>query len=401
MKEASSSRVCADLCWFFALYCFFSPAAPALRLLWIFAALCLLLGFGALRSEHAVVRLLWTLPALIPCAFAPDTATRVALAAGWLYFALTFAIGRFQMELWTYRRAFYIMSAAALFATLYVSAAKTFAIQVPGGVALFTAAFALLGLYTLRAIRMGVSTDLGWKAYSALELLLPAAAGGALFLLLRFLFWHAGAFFSILFTPFALLFRLITEFFSLLSRGEDMGEIGGPVTEAAPPETFEPAAPDAPPLGAAPPGEIFLPDPPPVPWGSVLAVLACVLALILFVIYLRQGRRAPGAAMERVTEDRFQVLRRRKRRPPPKDYAEAVRRCYAAYLFHLETHGQSIAGGDTSLDILSASDRPEEIQAAEQALRRLYLAARYGDGGSVSAADAEEAERCLEAIRQA
>jgi hypothetical protein len=273
-------------------------------------------------------------------------------------------------------------------------------VRTPDGVLAFAFAFAALGLYTLRAIRMGVSTDLGWKAYSALELVLPAAAGGLLFLLLRLLFRHAEYLFTLLTFPLVLLFGLVTAVFGFLLHGDKM-ELGGPTTEAAPPEMFEPAKPDAPPLGAAPPGELFLPDPPPVPWGKILAVLAILAALVLLVIYLRRGKRGTGMAAEHIAEERFQVFRRRQKRPPPKDQAERVRRCYAAYLCFLEVNGQSIGRGDTSLDILTAPKRAARATAEEETLRRLYLAARYGGGDSVSAADAEEAERCLETIRAA
>lgn len=400
MREASASRVAADLCLLFLLFCFvFSPAAAEVRVLAIFAAVCLVCGFPAAHAQALLPRVLWTLPPLLLLFFASSLAAQLVLTLGWVYFMLTFVSDRFGMEYWVYRRAFCVMTALALVLSLWVGAAKVMTVRAPAGVLGFAAVFLLLGLHTLRAIRMGVTTDPGWKVYSLLELLLPAAAGGALFALLWLLLHRAGRFFTLLFTPFFYLIVWLTELIGLLFSRIDLDTSTPDITDLVPEETFTgaPEAAAAPPVTDAQLRFTDWVDAHPVPWLGIVAVLLAVAALILIVLYLRRSRRAQDVPAAELCEERFHVFRRRRAKEPAREHAARIRELYQSYLRQLQLRGQAIRESDTSEDILFAAGQARSD--AERALRALYLTARYGDGSALTAADVAAAEACLEAIR--
>lgn len=87
--------------------------------------------------------------------------------------------------------------------------------------------------------------------------------------------------------------------------------------------------------------------------------------------------------------------------PPPqgkrsRGAANQIRRTYRRYLRGCAACGRAPNFWDTSRDVLDTA--PPETRAAEQALRALYIRARYQ--GSASAADAAYARRLWQAIRQ-
>ena len=65
MREASVTRVCADLSFFFLLFALFSPAPLPVWLTLSFLAACALCGFFAIRPKKAVFRFLLALPPLL------------------------------------------------------------------------------------------------------------------------------------------------------------------------------------------------------------------------------------------------------------------------------------------------------------------------------------------------
>ena len=386
------------------LLCLFSPAEPPLGLLAGFVLACLACGFPAATARGRLPRILWTLPPLALLAVPAPLPARILLALGWAYFALSFALDRSGMEYWAYKRAFTVIAAIALGASFLVAAAKTMQVGTPGGVLGFAAGAIVLGLYTLRAIRMGVTTDPGWKAYSALELIVPPAAGGAiagaLFLLLR----HGEKLFAVLIAaPFAFLVSLVTTLFSAIFSGRDLEESPSNVNEIVPPETFDP-----PPTGtpAAPSQEALDAsswiDAHPVPWLGILITLVLIAALVLAVRYLRRSRSARDEASSALREEKFRVFRRRARRAPARENAARVRELYQSYLAYVQTHGRVVRSSDTSEEILlaaAAAPEPQEHPAEEETLRALYIRARYGDGETIRAEDVAAAEACLRVIR--
>lgn len=401
MKEAAASRIAGDQCLLFLLFCLFSRTEPELWVLAAFTAACLICGFPAALAQRAWLRLLCTLPPLFLIFLAVALPTRVVLVLAWLYFALSFALDRFGMEYWAYRRSFIVIAAVALIASFWVAAAKTLGVPAPAGVLGFAAGCLVLGVYTLRAIRMGVTTDPGWKAYSALELILPAAAGGVLFGLLFALLRHGEKVFALLIAaPFALLISAITTLFSVFS-GYELDDSPSDITEIVPPETFDPpptGTPASPEKQEALDVSLWL-DEHPVPWLGILITLVLIVALVLFVRYLRYSRRAKDEAGSGLREEHFRVFKKRRTKEPARENAARIREIYQSYLVLLQHGGQPIRASDTSEDIFTAPTGHARSEA-EQTLRALYLAARYGDGTALRAEDVAAAEDCLRAIRE-
>ena len=394
MREAAVTRVSADLSFFFLLFCLFSPTAPQLWLLSSFLAVSTLFGFLALRAKTAFFRFLAALPPLALILFAAGAGNAAAILIAWLYYALLHTLDRAGIAYWIYRKAFLVMVIPALFACLMVSAALLFTVRAPAGVYAFAAAFFLLGLYTLRALRMGSSTDAGWKLYSVLELLLPMVLAGALGALLFRFFQFADRFLEYLILPLALLIRLLTALLGAIFHRTDVDTQDQLITDAVPPDFV-----DAP--GAAPAvmsdGEATFStwlNQQTVPWKSILIVLIGVIALTVLVLYLLKSRKAVDSFSGTLREQRFQVFRRRKAKALPSENAERIRWIYQEYLSLLQGRGREIRQSETSEEITP------DGSAWELQLRALYLTARYGDAGSLSAGDVETAQDCLSHIRE-
>ena len=398
MREAAAFRVSADLCLFFALLSLLFPETAPLWLPAAFVGGCLVCGTLAVSVENPALRMLAAAPPLLLCLVAASLPLRLALAAGGLYYLLTLAFVRGGMEYWRYRRIFPVCAAVLLLACLWVGANRTLGGDAPWGVLGFSFAFCCLGMLTLRALRMGASTDLGWKLWSAAELVLPPVAAGGLGMLLWLLFRNAGRVFEVI---FSLVFWAIYYFSAF------MGRLWGSLAD--PDEFYEAPmpTPDTPQLPGIETGTaeaarqteaLDLPELPAFPWRAALIVAGVAVAAVLLVLYLRGLRRTeadPTAAP--MQEERFRARRTRKKQNAPSAPAERVRRAYRDYLRGLELRGQRIGQGDTSEDIERGGKTARS--EAERSLRALYLKARYADPKAVTETDAAEAEALAEAIR--
>lgn len=397
MRSAAVTRIAADLCFFFSLLCLFSPVSPLLWLLGVFLAACLLFGALALRTERRWLRLPLLLPPLALLLLAPDALTLAALGVGWVYAALLLVSDRAGMEYWSYRRFFLVMAAATILISLYVAGAKVLTVVTPAGVLLFAGLFLLLGMHTLRSLRMGSAVDPLWTVWSVLELLVPPALGAGVFALLSGLSRYVGAAMEILIYPFAQLLRLYSELMSRLFP-EDFDTGIQEITEIAPMDYLESAEAAAEAQPTPTPAPVLLPAGRPFPWREVLIALAVLAFLVLLVRYLLRGRKVKNAPSALLHEERFRPQKRRRKRAAATDPAARVRQSYQSYLMVLQLHGSPVRESETSQDILMAQEKSGVLEA-ERYLRELYLAARYGDAGQLTTEDAEAAERCLEEIR--
>ena len=393
MREASVTRVSADVCFFFLLFTLFSPVAPRGWVCAAFLAACTIFGLLAIRPEKALLRLLAMLPPLLLLLAAPDGATRIALGVAWLYAALLFTLDRAGMEYWVYRKCFLVMAIPSVAACLMVFASAVFHIAAPISVYTYAAVFILLGLHTLRAMRMGVSTDTGWKLYSILELLLPVVLAGLIGAGLSLLLRHAGVLVELLALPLGLLVLLINNLFSAIFPDFNIDPMT--VDEVVSQEHFDSPASD-PTVMSEEAAEVsgWL-NTHSIPWTGIAIALLCVAALVLLALYLRRSRRAKNAVSAMLREQRFQLFEKILQKPRARNNAERIRGIYREYLDLLQLHGREIRASDTSLDIAP------DGSADECRLRQLYLVARYGDGDSLSASDVSAAQDCLERIREA
>lgn len=394
MKHAAAPRVAGEVCTLLLLYCLFDPIPPRFWLLAAFPVALLVCGIVAMRFDLAVLRLLCCLPAALPLLAADRSATLILLAVCWLYAAIRFTVGRFTEKDWVYRREFAVLIAIAVLSSLLVAAGKTLHVETPPGVIGFAAASVLLGIYSMRVIRLGTLDEPGWCAYSALELVLPlgVAAGfsALLWLLLQavysVLLWLAGLF----------------------------GEAPAPAPTQTAPNPDNPLIHYIPHQFPAGGGQYVLeelPDPVKKPEPEpervmqlsyawlILIIAVLALAALLIILYLRRRKkvnRKNGGAGENEETEFSRFGRRRQRVVLSAD--RRIRAAYRSYLRELQQQGLSIHSCDTSLDVLTAAE-VKGLSPEARELRELYLIARYGDADSLGPKEADRAVECLQIIQ--
>lgn len=388
MKYAIAPRVTGEICLALLIYFLIAPAVPRLWLFAVFAAVILLCGLPAARSDRVIVRLLFCLPAVLPIPFAGRLDALIAMAVCWLYFAIRLASGRFAIRYWVYRREFVVLTVLA--AAGSVAAAAGLASL---GAIGFGAATVLTGIFSLRVIRLGDEEGKGWHAYSVAELLAPLGAAAGVFALIWIM--GAGAFNGLLWL-----------YNHLKSEPEPVEQESTVGTEIWHTQFVRPAMPNG-------QGQELLDElsdftesseaaveeteegMPPYVW---LIMAGVVLVLVCLLVFLTLRRRKAAAKKAAVDEDDPETESRGKRgKKAAASIRKRIRTAYREYLRYLKDRGQVIRVSDTSQDVLEDSCA-EGVSDAERELRQLYLDARYGSGSELRDSDALRAEEIVRII---
>ncbi len=390
-RYAMPARVAAEVCLLLLPYGFFDPLGPRVWLLAAFAAAVLLCGIAAVGFDRAILRLLCCLPAALLLLAADRVGLLTVLGVSWLFAALRLTVGRFSVPYWAYRREFAVLTFAAVLASLLAAAG----LGHPSLIG-FAAASVLLGVYSLRVIRLGTPEEPRWGAYSALELALPFGAATGLSALLWLFFcgvyyvleWIAGLFW-VPSAPARQSSDPVAELphlqYSIAPTPYGSGQA---VYEELPPEPQTPAEPE---------GTDLVRLLPPYVWLIIILAVLLAAGLLIWLCLRRRkvARRAAGTGEDAETG---RARRGRRGKTAALSPEKRIRAVYRSYLRFLQLRGQVIRGSDTSQDVLAASAVCGSGED-ERELRAVYLAARYGDGAALAEADALRAEELFRNIR--
>ena len=388
MKYAISPRVTGEICLALLVYFLIAPDVPRLWMFAVFAAVILLCGLAAARSDRVIVRLLFCLPAAVLIPFAGRLDALIAMAVCWLYAAIRFASGKFAIRYWVYRREFAVLTVFAVAGSV-AAAAGLASLPVIG----FGAATVLTGIFSLRVLRLGAEEGKGWHAYSVAELLAPLGAAAGVFALIWIM--GAGAYNGLLWlynhlksdpepveqestAGIAVSHDPFVRPALPNGQGQELMDVLSDVTEsseAVVEETEE--------------------GMPPYVW---LIIAGAVLVLVCLLVFLTLRRRKADAKKDAVDEDDPATVTRGKRgKKAVASIRKRIRTAYRAYLRYLQDRGQVIRASDTSQDVLEDSC-VEGVSDAERELRQLYLDARYGSGSELQDSDALRAEELVRII---
>ena len=393
MKNAASTRYTGEICLLMLLFCFFFPGTPELLLLAAFTTALLLCGLVSTRLKKPILRLLCCLPAAALILAANHPATAIFMGVCWLYFAIRLAVGRFNMQYWVCRKEFLILIGIAVFASLLIAAGALFHISTPRGVIGFGAALVLLSIYSMRAIRFGDPLENRWGAYGAVELVIPAGIAVA-FSMLLWMFFRIGW--------YVLQWLTGRRKPQTLPRSERAGirvdnhyayfNYGNPIVGGK--QVAEEITDQAPNVEQR--TEAFLKRLPPQFWLTLLIVIILLAAVLVLVYVLRRRKKAKSITAD--SDEIEEAMQRFGGREAELPADLLIRKIYRSHLSDLKKRGQDIHSSDTSRDILDGAEGLPASEAEEE-LRRLYLAARYGDSAAVKSEDAERARMLLEQIR--
>ena len=412
-KNSAVLRVTANICFFFTVLSVFTVYEQMWPALALYAALCLAVGFAAVRCGNALLRFLLALiPTLAFLLVIPGLSLQLLLLAfpalAVFYYVWVMSSGRFAVPLDEYRRTFTMQLVVALFfiAANIVDTTLYKAKHVSMVSIAFVLVFLLIGVYTLRVMQMGASMDMRWQASNFLTIVgvptVSVAVATLFFLLLRFsepvlrfLFRPIGRLLSLLMLK---LFPDTAENFSLPERPEismPTSQVPYVAVDDLTTENID----DGEPNGLNP----LLVE--RLTLIGAYVVLAIIFAITLYLIAKGLRKRLRYAdeneqIFELTEAERSSVVRRggrRAKRAPVIGNAGQIRRIYLLYLEFMQKHGLSVYGSNTSEELL---DEAQKIRQSPEAvrLRELYIAARYGEGSAITRAQVEEAQRCLDAI---
>ncbi len=432
MKKLSTSRqyaplrVCADICFYFYVVSLFSLSiettgsdangiyravtnliAPWSLQIAVLISACFVLGFVIVRLDNGALRFLLSLLPGLSFLMSPFQPILLIHGVAWAYYVVVMTIGAFEVYLDVYRRRARAMLMAALLLTLCLiifhfgtdnlKNERLFGGEICGLLYFF------LTVLSLRGMRLTLGTPDRMRALdSAYVVTLPGLLVASFFLLRSVV-------------------PVFTGLITIVSRGliwltrlvfpHEMPEMFQPVEEemeeAVEEETLLLAE-----AGDQSPGMELASGANPrvrIPQQTILWLMIVFLVAILFLLAFsmirskRKGQRQPKPVRERIERMPFVdgLLHRRSGESITSVQARQIRRIYRSYLEHIRSLLRlRITPSDTSQDVLDASapylDLPED-----EKLRRLYIAARYGDPKTVTAEQVGEARRCLTAIEAA
>lgn len=409
MKRTAAYRITADLCFFFSILSIFPAMRPWQLPMLLFVAAAFAVTLLAVHCSFLPLRfLLSLLPGL--CFLGAELKFLLFFPAlAWLYLILVLTAGKFAMFLDDYRRIYRAMLIVCLCA---LAANVAHSLIYRGDVISYYSmgyalAFLFFGMLAMREMQMNAKMDLSWSLMNAATVIgIPLLAiGGSLllFVILR----SIEPVVNYLFRPIGMF--LIWLFDRLF------------------PNSYEKPVPTQAPLNTPPPTPPIL-DLDPVSEGrqlleenfetnlamqkaiekaTALGGYVVLAALILFAIWivLRYARMSRSAAEheEYSYEETSEILPQRKKRaaraPLIPGNAEQLRRIYRKYMELMREQGVRIQKDSTSQEILDEAET-SGLSPAAQRLRELYLKARYDDDSKVSREDVQEAQRCLQQIRE-
>lgn len=398
MKVASGLRVAFYICLIFALICTMPWFRSSTLIFAIFAAFCTVESLFLPAVKNRLLRLLLALvPAAVTFATSiswakanPVAAVLLALVA--LYYVVFMTVGRFETEYWRFRNSFIGLISAACFVSLlcliiYIvmeDVAKD-RINLPGVMG-FTITCALLGMIILSEMRKG-NPDAKWRSMNAGRILI--------------LFASAAVALAVLYLVLTFVFSLITPTLGPQApklkteriRFQNDANIGyTPLTNKT---------------GYVSDDESLKEDAPVVvleqedeqgfPW-----VLVCVCAFVVIagtvtaiIIIRKKKAKAVEDVVQRTPEEQAQF-----------DKIEAIRAIFRQYILLVRKEGAEISKGSTSADVLESARELSEseeksLSDEENALREIYIRARYGDPNGITDEDVSEARSLFEKISEA
>ena len=268
--------------------------------------------------------------------------------------------------------------------------------------------YLFLGILVLRRKRMGAGVSRSVKLINTAELAGVAVFGAAAIALLREAIVRFGGVLKLVFAPIGHLLRLIAEavdkLYHFLYREvlEDT-EVYGETLE----ETLG--------FAAQREEEIKVPGGDPVhAWADPLGkALVCILLLalaflIVFIVYkiVKGLKKNDDAAAEAYEDDdavteRGVFGRKKKKRKISLGFSNGarVREIYRRYLAAVKKRGVEIARRTTSADVLEESKKIRGNEE-DEALRAIYIRARYSDPGGISSEDVRTAEALWKTIKE-
>ncbi len=340
-----------------------------------FRFLFLLLPVPAFLLVHSIQQALLLLPAV-------------------LYPVCLILSGRFTVSYWAYRNH-YVWSSCVLFLPIAISQTDHFH-AVP---LLFGVSSLILGTFTLRQLRFGQITGIKQKAFEMLSLCSVPFGIGFIVLAVFKSKEAAGMVAERVFYPLGFLMERAVAFFdSLIAPVEEPGR---PETEssmfleseAAITET-EQSAGDLPPVNESS-GE----------WIGILLILAAVAIVIWILVslirHLKDSRSEEilGERIDLKTQEDSAISHRPSNRDRSTSNRRKVRRLYEKYLRLLRSRHFVQTPQDSSLDILEKT-RDLSVQEPAQALRELYIPARYNPEAQITDDDVREARRLFRRLRE-
>ena len=398
-------KIFSDCCICFALLAS-GPVEFSVPLL-IPALICgIAAGIGSFCGEKD-----WAFPRILS-AFLPfgclflgkSGAETLIFAIPAAYTALVILRNRLDLEYYGYRR-FFIHSLFVLGGAYTLLQVWIFLTQITNDVApilspeeilRYGLVHLLCGIVLQRQLRLGV----GYKAEgNRRQLAVLLATGGAIAFgfvaaepLLR---KGAGALLKVIITvlmaPFILLYDLFAKFLEAI---EDWGgeEKSWKNFQDHMAEVLAPGE-----------GLLWSPQEPPVQQeldpATIWAVLIGIILLILGIILLRSflKNRADADITQKVTRV---APPPKKKKMPPLSNRNRVRQLYRDFLRSENGRGLKLKCNDTSADVQQRLHPNTDVQSA-QALRQVYLRARYDDRANISRSQLEQAKQALRGTRQA
>ena len=350
------------------------------------------LGSLAARKDPAL-RFLFVLLPPLALLLTKSTTQLLLLLPAVIYPTAALISARFTVSYLDYRNHFLWSSGVLILLILTSQLHKPTPLP-----ALFGTMSLVLSVFTLRQLRFGAQTD--WKQKSLELLSLSALPAGAWLLLSLISRWReAGGWLAErVFYPLAWLFQQIIAFFdNLLSSHSEEAQELLEETGTTEPYTFvsETYRPGGLPQEAQPKIEEKLP--------YVLIPLGVALLILLTVWLVRRLR-------ENRAED---VLDEQTDQHTERDFGEArapseaerrgnrrrIRRIYEKYLKLLQNRSFRRQPQDSSEDILEKT-RGLYAEEPAQALRELYILARYHPDAPITDAQVREAKRLLRKLRE-
>ena len=366
---------------------------------------CFILAFVIIRIEKPGLRFALSLLPGLTFLMSPFRLVLLIHSAAWLYYVLYMTIGDFEVFLDEYRRRSRVMLITTMvmscaLVVLHFGSDSLFSRRIFNG-EMYGVLYFALSVMSLRGMRLGSGATVKMRATDTAHVIgLPILIFTAFILLsgsVPVITW---------------IFRMITTFLAWLHH------LVFPEEESIDIWELEDSAP-----GGVEESSIFMPDSKKSDLDEemmrgkdfylslseqtrtylIIALLAA--ALVLIAVRLIRNRNKvlakAGHNYERTEKMPVEKLPNRKAAEPslPQN-ARQIRRIYRTYLDHLRSLKVAIRSSDTSEDVLENSsaclDLPENA-----ALRNLYIAARYGDPDSVTAAHVSEAKRCLSELKAA
>lgn len=421
-RQFAPLRVCAEMCLYYYVLAVLTLSvtynvstdksvcgvvsnmvAPRSLQLSILVGACFAVGFVIVRVDRAVLRFLLSLLPGLSFFMGRLEPTVLLLAAAWVYYVICMTVGNFEVYIDVYRRRSRVLFVIALLLTccliIYHFGNEAWYGNSLFGGEIFGLLFFVLTVFSLRGMRLSSGAPARMRLIDAAHVVaLPALLIVAFFLL------HGAV--PALTWIFARLTRVLTGLFHLVFPEKELPHIFIPDEDfdKEPPE--DPVQMPTPAENGSDVGQISGADPHIRLSGDAwlwIIIVILAAALVYFAIrQIRQRRKSdekPRLVRERIERvPRERISRRRSGDGALSANVKQIRKAYRSYLDHIRSFDVKVLPSDTSEDVLERSSAYLDIPE-NAALRRLYIAARYGDPTAATSEQAAEARRCLAAIQ--